>query len=49
MKNNIRPIDIAKRLNVSTRTLRSYETRGIIPATERLGTGYGIYTEEHLA
>ncbi|MBC6972448.1 MerR family DNA-binding transcriptional regulator [Bacillus sp. Xin] len=30
MKNNIRPIDIAKRLNVSTSTLRSYETRGII-------------------
>lgn len=49
MKNNIRPIDIAKRLNLSTSTLRSYETRGIIPTTERLGTGYRIYTEEHLA
>ncbi|SFC72853.1 DNA-binding transcriptional regulator, MerR family [Bacillus sp. 491mf] len=49
MKSNIRPIDIAKRLNVSTSTLRSYETRGIIPPTERLDTGYRIYTEEHLA
>ncbi|KKI93696.1 hypothetical protein WQ54_02900 [Bacillus sp. SA1-12] len=45
----MRPIDIAKRLKVSTGTLRSYERRGIVPATKRLDTGYRIYTEEHVA
>ncbi|WP_102275556.1 MerR family DNA-binding transcriptional regulator [Cytobacillus massiliigabonensis] len=45
----IRPIDIAKKLNISTSTLRSYEERGIVPKPERSSTGYRIFTEEHLA
>ncbi|MED4129605.1 MerR family DNA-binding transcriptional regulator [Shouchella miscanthi] len=49
MKNNMRPVDIARKLSVSTSTLRNYEVRGIIPITERLPTGYRVYTEEHLA
>jgi DNA-binding transcriptional MerR regulator len=49
MKNKIRPIDIAKRLNISTSSLRNYETRGIVPSTERSSNGYRGYTEEHIA
>ncbi len=49
MKNKLRPIDIARRLNLSTSTLRGYENRGIVPVPERLATGYRVYTEEHLA
>jgi DNA-binding transcriptional MerR regulator len=45
----IRPIDIAKKLNISTSSLRSYEERGIVPKPERSSTGYRIYTEEHVA
>lgn len=45
----IRPIDIAKKLNISTSALRSYEERGIVPKPERSSTGYRIFTEEHLA
>lgn len=45
----IRPIDIAKKLNISTSSLRSYEERGIVPKTERSSTGYRIYTKEHVA
>ena len=44
----IRPIDIAKKLNISTSTLRSYEDRGIVPKPERSSTGYRIYTKEHI-
>ncbi|WP_210365292.1 MerR family DNA-binding transcriptional regulator [Bacillus sp. REN3] len=45
----IRPIDIAKKLKISTSSLRSYEEREIVPKTERSSTGYRIYTEEHVA
>lgn len=45
----IRPVDIARKLNISTSSLRSYEARGIVPPTERLSTGYRVYTEEHVA
>lgn len=49
MKDNLRPIDLAKKLKISTSTLRNYETKGLIPPTERTDTGYRIYTEEHIA
>ena len=49
MKKNIRPIDLAKKLRISTSTLRNYEAKGLIPPTERTVTGYRIYTEEHIA
>lgn len=45
----IRPIDIVKKLNVSTSSLRSYEARGIVPPTEQLSSGYRVYTERHVA
>ncbi|QQZ08416.1 MerR family DNA-binding transcriptional regulator [Heyndrickxia vini] len=45
----LRPIDIAKKLNISTSSIRSYEERGIVPKSERSSTGYRIFTEEHFA
>lgn len=44
-----KPIDIARRLQVSTTTLRHYEEFGIIPPVMRSPKGYRIYTEEHIA
>ncbi|WP_096435869.1 MerR family DNA-binding transcriptional regulator [Alteribacter populi] len=49
MKNNVRPVDIARRLQISTSSLRNYEKRGLVPPAERLPTGYRVYTEEHVA
>lgn len=45
----IRPIDIAKRLNISTSILRHYEAWGLIPEVKRAHNGYRIYTEVHIA
>ncbi|XID94873.1 MerR family DNA-binding transcriptional regulator [Paenibacillaceae bacterium WGS1546] len=45
----LRPIDIAKKLNISTSALRHYEDWGIIPRVERGANGYRIYTELHVA
>ncbi|MBD0381212.1 MerR family DNA-binding transcriptional regulator [Paenibacillus sedimenti] len=45
----MRPIDIAKKLNISTSALRNYEAQGMVPPTKRSSTGYRIYTEEHIA
>lgn len=45
----IRPIDIARKLNISTSTLRHYEDWGMIPPVQRSAAGYRIYTEEHIA
>lgn len=44
-----RPIDIARRLGVSTTTLRHYEDFGMIPEVMRSAKGYRIYTAEHIA
>ncbi|MBO1511943.1 MerR family DNA-binding transcriptional regulator [Metabacillus bambusae] len=49
MQDKIRPIDIAKRLKISTSSLRNYEARGLVPPPQRLSTGYRIYTKEHVA
>ena len=38
---NYRPIDIARKLNISTSTLRIYEDMGIIPPVKRSDSGYG--------
>ncbi|SFJ66454.1 MerR family transcriptional regulator [Thermoflavimicrobium dichotomicum] len=46
---NIRPIDIARKLNISTSALRRYEKWGIVPPAERAANGYRMYTEEHVA
>lgn len=45
----VRPIDIAKRLNISTSALRHYENWGILPPVERGINGYRIYTPIHIA
>lgn len=45
----IKPIDIARKLNISTSALRHYESWGIIPTVKRGANGYRIYTEVHVA
>jgi DNA-binding transcriptional MerR regulator len=45
----VRPIDIARKLKISTTALRHYESWRIIPPVERGANGYRIYTEEHIA
>ncbi len=45
----LKPIDIAKKLNISTSALRHYESWGIIPNVPRSSNGYREYTEEHVA
>lgn len=43
-----RPIDIARKLNISTSTLRIYEDMEIIPPVKRTDNRYRIYTQVHL-
>lgn len=43
-----RPIDIARKLNLSTSTLRIYEDMGIIPPVKRTDSGYRIFEQIHL-
>jgi DNA-binding transcriptional MerR regulator len=45
----IRPIDIARKLGISTSALRHYESWGIVPPAERIANGRRIYTEVHAA
>jgi DNA-binding transcriptional MerR regulator len=44
-----KPKEIAQALNVSTSTLRHYESWGIVPTPKRTKKGYRIYTEIHFA
>ena len=45
----MRPIDIARKLKISTTTLRSYEELGLLPPVVRYASGYRNYTDEHIA
>lgn len=45
----LRPIDIARKLGVSTSTLKEYEKKGVLPVVPRTQSKYRYYTEEHLA
>lgn len=45
----IKPIEIARKLDVGTSALRHYEAWGIVPPPQRGANGYRIYTEEHEA
>lgn len=45
----IRPIDIARKLSISTTTLRKYEEMGLVPPVCRSASGYRNYTDEHMA
>ncbi|MEC0247337.1 TioE family transcriptional regulator [Paenibacillus chitinolyticus] len=44
-----KPIDIARKLHISTSALRHYESWGVVPAPERAANGYRLYTMMHLA
>ncbi|SEG45567.1 MerR family DNA-binding transcriptional regulator [Paenibacillus sp. UNC499MF] len=46
---NFRPVDIARKLNVSTSALRNYEAAGLVPPAERTAAGHRTYTELHAA
>ena len=43
-----RPIDIARKLNISTSTLRVYEDMEIIPPVKRTESGYRVFTQVHI-
>ncbi|WP_019640263.1 MerR family transcriptional regulator [Paenibacillus fonticola] len=45
----LKPIEIARKLDVGTSALRHYEAWGIVPPPQRGTNGYRIYTEEHEA
>lgn len=45
----VKPIEIARKLGISTSALRHYESWGIVPPVERAANGYRLYTEEHVA
>ncbi|TDQ43014.1 MerR family transcriptional regulator [Aureibacillus halotolerans] len=45
----IRPIEIARKLGITTSALRHYESWGIVPPAKRLPNGYRVYTEVHEA
>lgn len=44
----IRPIEIARELNISTSLLRHYEKKQLLPLPERSSSGYRLYTQESL-
>lgn len=41
--------EIARKLNISTSSLKHYEAWGLVPQVERADNGYRIYTQEHEA
>lgn len=45
----MRPIDIARKLKLSTSALRNYEAQGLVPPAERSESGYRLYTDVHAA
>lgn len=45
----LRPIDIARKIGMSTSALRHYESWGLVPPVPRSPTGYRLYTRQHLA
>lgn len=46
---SVRPVDIARKLGISTTTIRTYETMGLVPPVPRSAAGYRNYTEEHIS
>lgn len=45
----LRPADLAREHGISTQAVRNYEAEGFLPAAERTGSGYRIYTPVHAA
>jgi len=44
---DMKGIEIARKLNISTSALRHYEAWGLVPEVERSANGYRLYTKEH--
>ncbi len=44
---HLRPVDLARRHDLSTQAIRNYEAAGILPAAERTASGYRTYTLLH--
>lgn len=44
----VRPIEIARELNISTSLLRHYEKKHLLPLPKRSDSGYRLYTDESL-
>ncbi len=40
--------ELAKRLGLNPKTLRYWEEIGLLPPPQRNGSGYRVYTEDHL-
>ncbi len=49
MNTKMRIGELTERAGVTTRTVRYYESRGLLGQSEREGTGFHYYTEETLA
>lgn len=49
MKQIYKPSEIAKALNISTSSLRHYESWGAVPSPDRAPNGYRLYTRIHVA
>jgi DNA-binding transcriptional MerR regulator len=45
----VRPADLAREHGLSTQAVRNYERDGFLPAAERTGSDYRVYTEVHAA
>lgn len=45
----MRPIDVARKMNLSTSALRNYEAKGVVPPALRSSGGHRSYTDIHLA
>lgn len=45
----LRPVDIARRIGISTAALRNYERMELVPPVRRGANGYRIYTQRHVA
>ena len=46
---SLRPKKLAEKFEISTNTLRNYESKGLIPPAKRSANGYRMYTERHEA
>lgn len=45
---SLRPVDLARRVGVSTQLIRNYEAAGVLPEAPRTDSGYRQYDEQHL-
>jgi DNA-binding transcriptional MerR regulator len=45
---SLRPVDLARRVGVSTQLIRNYEAAGVLPEAPRTVSGYRQYDEQHL-